>query len=66
MFDHGSVLDRKNPLGTIAAFVKEYGITHILLGRSHRAWYQRLFSHSILDRLQNEVRGVDIVVVATD
>lgn len=53
-------------VATIAAFVKEYGITHILLGRSHRPWYQRLFSQSILDGLLNKVRGVDIVVVDTD
>jgi two-component system sensor histidine kinase KdpD len=53
-------------VGTIAAFVKEYSITHILLGRSHRPWYQRLFSQSILDRLLNEIRGVDVVVVDTE
>jgi two-component system sensor histidine kinase KdpD len=53
-------------VATIAAFVKEYGITHVLLGRSHRPWYQRLFSQSILDHLLNEVHGVDIVVVDTD
>jgi two-component system sensor histidine kinase KdpD len=59
-------LQGSDVVSTIAAFVKEYGITHILLGRSHRAWYQRLFSQSILDRLLNEVHGVDIVVVDTD
>jgi two-component system sensor histidine kinase KdpD len=50
----------------IEAFVKEYGITHVLLGRSHRPWYQRLFSQSILDRLLKDVHGVDIVVADTD
>lgn len=50
---------------TIAAFVKEYGITHILLGRSHRSWFQRLVSRSILDRVLNEIPGVDVIVVDT-
>jgi two-component system sensor histidine kinase KdpD len=50
-------------VSTIAAFVQEYGITHVMLGRSHRPWYRRLFGQSILDRLMQHIRGVDIVVV---
>lgn len=53
-------------VSTIAAFVKEYGVTHVLLGRSHRPWYQRLFSQSVLDRLLSEIHGVDIMVVDTN
>ena len=51
---------------TIAAFVKEYGITHIVLGRSQRRWYRRLFGQSVLDRLLRTVKGVDVVVVDTE
>jgi two-component system, OmpR family, sensor histidine kinase KdpD len=50
-------------VGTIAAFVKEYGITHIILGRSQRPWYRRWFGRSVLDRLLRTVHGVDVVVV---
>jgi two-component system sensor histidine kinase KdpD len=50
---------------TIAAFVKDYGITHILLGRTLRPWYRRLFGQSFLDRLLREVPGVDVTVVDT-
>jgi two-component system sensor histidine kinase KdpD len=53
-------------VSTIAAFVKEYGITHILLGRTHRPWYCRLFGRSILERLLREIHSVDIIVVDTD
>jgi two-component system sensor histidine kinase KdpD len=53
-------------VSTIAAFVKEYGITHILLGRTHRPWYCRLFGRSILERLLREIHSVDINVVDTD
>jgi two-component system sensor histidine kinase KdpD len=48
---------------TIAAFVKEYGITHLVLGRTRRPWYRRWFGQSILDRLLQTVHGVDVVVV---
>ncbi|HJZ89328.1 MAG TPA: universal stress protein [Gemmataceae bacterium] len=49
----------------VAAFVKEYGITHIVLGRSRRPWYKRLFGRSPLDRLLHAVPGVDILVADT-
>jgi two-component system sensor histidine kinase KdpD len=50
---------------TIAAFVKDYGITHVLLGRTLRPWYRRWFGQSFLDRLLREVPGVDVTVVDT-
>jgi two-component system, OmpR family, sensor histidine kinase KdpD len=47
----------------IDAFVQEYGVTHIVLGRSQRPWYRRLFTQSVVDRLLQEVAGVDVIVV---
>ena len=51
--------------GAVAAFVREYGITHIVLGRTQRPWYRRWFGQSPLDRLLRAVRGVDVVIVDT-
>jgi two-component system sensor histidine kinase KdpD len=48
---------------TIEAFVKEYGITHIVLGRTRRPWYRRWLGPSILDRLLLTIPDVDVVVV---
>ena len=49
----------------VADFVKEYGITHIVLGRSQRPWYRNWFGPSPLDRLLKLVRGVDVLIVDT-
>jgi two-component system sensor histidine kinase KdpD len=49
----------------VAEFVKEYGITHIVLGRTQLPWYRRWFGRSPLDRLLRTVRGVDIILVDT-
>jgi len=49
-------------VSTIAAFVKEYAITHLLIGRSQRPWYRRWFGQSILDRLIRAVPDVDVIV----
>ncbi|MBN9121214.1 MAG: universal stress protein [Planctomycetes bacterium] len=51
--------------GAVAAFVREYGITHVVVGRSQRPWYQRLFAPSLLDQLTRAVPNVDVVVVGT-
>ena len=50
-------------ISTIAAFVKEYGITHVVLGRTRQPLYRRWFGRSILDRLLQAIPGVDVVVV---
>jgi two-component system sensor histidine kinase KdpD len=52
-----------NIVNTIAAFVKEYGITQIVMGRSQRPWYRRWFGQSVLDRLLRTIPGVDVLVV---
>ena len=49
----------------VADLVREYGITHVLLGRSQRPWYRRLFGPSPLDQLLRAVPGVDVIVVDT-
>lgn len=49
----------------VAAFAAEYGITHVVIGRSRRPWHRRLFAASVLDRLLGAVPGVDVVVVDT-
>jgi two-component system sensor histidine kinase KdpD len=50
-------------ISAIAAFVKEYGITHVVVGRTRQPLYRRWFGRSILDRLVQSVPGVDLVVV---
>jgi two-component system sensor histidine kinase KdpD len=50
-------------VSAIAAVVQEYGITHIVMGRTQRPWYRRWFGQSPLDQLLQKVRGVDVIVV---
>ncbi len=52
-------------VSTIDAFAKEYGITHIMLGRSRQPWYRRWFRQSVVDRLQQTVDGVDMTVLGS-
>jgi two-component system sensor histidine kinase KdpD len=50
---------------TIRAFAKEYGITHIVLGRPNRPWYRRWFGQSVLERLFRQVREIDVTIVGS-
>jgi two-component system sensor histidine kinase KdpD len=63
----GTVLTFKGPdvVDVVAAFVKEYGITHVVMGRSRWPWYQRLLQASLLDRLLPLIPGVDVMIVDT-
>jgi two-component system sensor histidine kinase KdpD len=55
----------ENFADAVASFVSEYGITHIILGRTQRPWYRRWFGQSPLDSLLRAVRGVDVIIVDT-
>lgn len=52
-------------VSTIAAFVQEYGITHIVMGRSRRPWYRRFIESSVLDRLLQAVPDIDVLVAGS-
>lgn len=52
----------RDVVSTIAAFAHEYGITHIVIGRSQRPWYARLFGQSVLDRLLQTLPNIDVLV----
>jgi two-component system sensor histidine kinase KdpD len=52
-------------VSAVATFANEYGITHIVMGRSQRPWYRRLFSQSVLDGLLQALPHVDVIVVGT-
>jgi two-component system, OmpR family, sensor histidine kinase KdpD len=49
----------------ISRFVQEYGITHIVLGRSRRPWHKRLFAPSPLERILRAIPRVDVIVADT-
>jgi two-component system sensor histidine kinase KdpD len=51
-----------NVVATIAAFAREYDITHIVLGRSRQPWYRKLFRRSVLEQLLAVLPEVDVFV----
>jgi two-component system sensor histidine kinase KdpD len=50
----------------LTAFAHERGITLLIVGRSGRPWWARLFSRAVIDRLVEDGRGLDILVVSVE
>ena len=50
-------------VSAIAAFANEYGITHIVMGRTQRPWYRRWVGKSVLEGLLEALPIVDVIVV---
>jgi two-component system sensor histidine kinase KdpD len=47
---------------TMLAFAREYAIKVVVVGKSRRPWYRRLWYGSILDRLERRAEGIDILI----
>jgi two-component system sensor histidine kinase KdpD len=53
----------RDVVSTVAAFAAEYGITHIVMGRSKRPWFRRWVGQSVLEGLLQAIPSVDVIVV---
>jgi two-component system sensor histidine kinase KdpD len=55
-------LKHENVAQALISFIREYGITHIVLGRPGKKHF-RLFGEPLHDELMRELPGVDLVIV---
>ena len=55
-------LKHENVAEALVSFVREYGITHVVLGRPGKRWFN-LWIPRLHDRLMQELPGVDLVIV---
>lgn len=61
---HIRALSGKKPAQVIVDFVKEKGITQIILGQSARSRWEEITKGSILNKIMKDTKYVDILVVA--
>jgi K+-sensing histidine kinase KdpD len=60
-----NILDRRNREGAeqaLISFAKEYGITHVVIGRPGKKAV-RLFNRALHDELIQELPGIDLVII---
>jgi two-component system sensor histidine kinase KdpD len=51
---------------TLTQFAIEHGVTLIVAGQSRRNWWQHFTRGSVIDKLVNNIRDIDVLVVSFD
>jgi two-component system sensor histidine kinase KdpD len=59
-------LQSKDPVRALVDYARTHGVRHIMIGRSHRPWWQHLFGRSFVARMVSEVKDFDLHIVAFD
>ncbi len=59
-------LQGTDPVAALLTFARSHGVGHIMIGRSHRPWWQQLLGRSFVVRMVNAAAGFDLHIVALD
>ena len=59
-------LQGADPVTALLNYARSHGVGHIMIGRSHRPWWQQLFGRSFVGRMVREAANFDLHIVAHD
>jgi two-component system sensor histidine kinase KdpD len=59
-------LQSKDPVRALVEYARKHGVRHIMIGRSHRPWWQQVLGRSFVARMVKEVQDFDLHIVAFD
>jgi two-component system sensor histidine kinase KdpD len=59
-------LQSKDPVRALVEYARTHGVRHIMIGRSHRPWWQQVLGRSFVARMVKEVKDFDLHIVAFD
>jgi two-component system sensor histidine kinase KdpD len=59
-------LQSKDPVRALVDYARRHGVTHIMIGRSHRPWWQHLLGRSFVARMVGEAEDLDLHIVGID
>jgi two-component system sensor histidine kinase KdpD len=59
-------LQSKDPVTALLRYARQHGVGHIMLGRSHRPWWQQLLGRSFFPRMIREAADFDLHIVAME
>ncbi len=57
-------LQGADPVAALLHYARSHGVGHIMIGRSHRPWWQQLFGRSFVARMVSEAAHFDLHIVA--
>jgi two-component system sensor histidine kinase KdpD len=56
----------RDPVAAILDFARSHSVGHIIVGRSHQAWWRQMLGRSVPLRLVKEAAGFDLHIVSLD
>lgn len=59
-------LQSNDPVKALVHYAANHGVRHIMIGRSHRTWWQQAFGRSFVGRMIKEADEFDLHIVAFD
>lgn len=65
----GAVVTRlqgADPVRALVEYARGHGVGHIMIGRSHRPWWQQLFGRSFVIRMLREAEDFDVHIIAAE
>jgi two-component system sensor histidine kinase KdpD len=57
-------LQGADPVAALLSYARSHGVGHIMIGRTHRSWWQRVLGRSFVGRIVKEARDFDLHIVA--
>ncbi len=59
-------LQGADPVTALLNYARSHGVGHIMIGRSHRPWWQQILGRSFVARMVSEAADFDLHIVAHD
>jgi two-component system sensor histidine kinase KdpD len=59
-------LQSNDPVRALVDYARNHGVSHIMIGRSHRPWWQHLLGRSFVARMLDEAKDFDLHIVGLD
>lgn len=59
-------LQGTDPVTALLDYARKHGVGHIMIGRSHRPWWQQVLGRSFVARMVKDAAGFDLHIVALE
>ena len=59
-------LQGTDAVDALLTYARTHGVGHIMIGRSHRPWWQQVLGRSFVARMLKETRDFDLHIVALE
>jgi len=59
-------LQSREPVRALLDYARTHGVAHIMIGRSHRPWWQQVLGRTFVARMVRDATAFDLHVVALD